>query len=284
MAPNSVKEWLQANGYGSILSERPVGGGCINNGARLQTESGKAFFLKSNGRTPADMFEREAEGLDAIRVESGPRVPRSYLYGKDFILLEDLTPAARRPDYWPDFGRKLAALHNHTGSQFGFDHDNYLGSTPQPNAWTDDGYVFYAGQRLMYQAKLAQRNGLLRPVEVGKVERLCSRLKEWVPIQPASLIHGDLWSGNVLSDEQGAPAVIDPAVYYGWAEAELAYTALFGAFPQAFYQAYQEVRPLEPGFWERSSLYNLYHLLNHLNLFGEGYFSEVISVIRRYMK
>lgn len=284
MAPNSVKEWLQENGYGAILSERPVGGGCINNGTRLQTESGRDFFLKTNSHTPADMFEREAEGLEAIRVESGPRVPQSYLFGSDFILLEDLAPAPRRSGYWPEFGRKLAALHNHTKMQFGFFHDNYLGSTPQPNPWTGDGYVFYTEQRLMYQAKLAQRNGFLRVGEVSLVERLCRWLKEWVPVQPASLIHGDLWGGNVLTDEYGAPAIIDPAAYYGWAEAELAYTALFGAFPEAFYQAYQEIRSLEPGFWERASLYNLYHLLNHLNLFGEGYYGEVISVIRRYMK
>jgi len=282
MLPEPVNAWLLTQGCGQVTSIRPVGGGCINNGARLEASSDKTFFLKTNRHTPADMFAREAEGLEALGVPGGPRVPRPYLHGPDFLLMEDLAPAPRRPDYWPEFGRRLAALHNHTQTHFGFAHDNYIGSTPQPNPWTEDGYIFFAEQRLIFQARLARQQGLLGVEELGRVERLCQRLPELIPPQPASLIHGDLWSGNAMSDDAGRPAIIDPAAHYGWAEAELAMTTLFGIFPEAFYQAYQEVRPLERDFRERFPLYNLYHLLNHLNLFGSGYFGEVMGVLRKY--
>jgi fructosamine-3-kinase len=282
MLPEAVNSWLEAQGYGRVTASRPVGGGCINNGARLETASGRTFFLKTNSRAPADMFAREAEGLDALQVSDGPRVPRPYLVGEQFLLLEDLVPARRRQDYWQTFGRCLAALHNHINPRFGFDHDNYIGSTPQPNAWMQDGYQFFAERRLLFQANLAGRRGLLDSEGVRQVESLAARLPGLVPRQPASLIHGDLWSGNAVSDEGGAPAIIDPAAHYGWAEAELAMTALFGAFPPEFYQAYQEVHPLAGGFQTRFDLYNLYHLLNHLNLFGSGYLGQVRAILRRY--
>ena len=282
MLPDLVKDWCIAQGHGEVVSARPVGGGCINNGARLQTTSGTTFFLKTNRSAPEDMFAREAEGLRVLFVTDGPRLPQPFLHGPDFLLLEDLRPARARPDYWPEFGGRLAALHNHTSSRFGFEHDNYIGSTPQPNTWDEDGYHFFTEQRLGFQAGLAQRKGLLGADERRRVERLCQRLPDLIPAQPASLIHGDLWSGNAITDAEGGPAIIDPAAYYGWAEAELAMTALFGAFPEAFYRAYQDVRPLERGFVERFPLYNLYHLLNHLNLFGSGYWGEVAAILRRY--
>jgi fructosamine-3-kinase len=282
MPPKQVSDWIHQQGFGEVVSIRPVGGGCINNGARLVTAAGRTLFLKTNPDTPVDMFAREAEGLQALGVPDGPRVPRPLLHGAEFLLLEDLSPAPRRQDYWPDFGRRLAALHNHTGPRFGFEHDNYIGSTPQPNPWTDDGFTFFAEHRLTFQARLARQRGLLSKDEVSRVERLCARLPELVPAQPASLLHGDLWSGNAMTDESGAPAIIDPAVHYGWAEAELSMTALFGAFPDAFYDAYQEVRPLASGYYQRFPLYNLYHLLNHLNLFGSGYWGQVMAILKRH--
>lgn len=280
--PQQVAAWLQAQGYGEVARVAPVGGGCINNGARLATASGHTFFLKTNSSAPPDMFAREAEGLEALRVPDGPRVPRPYLWGRDFLLLEDLAPASRRPDFWETLGRQLAALHRHTNPRFGFAHDNYIGSTPQPNPWTEDGYAFFAEHRLLFQARLAHRRGLLSQEDVRRVERLAARLPDLVPPQPASLLHGDLWSGNVIPDEHGQPALIDPATHYGWAEAELGMTQLFGGFPEAFYRAYEEVRPLTPGWRERFPIYNLYHLLNHLNLFGESYYGSVRQVLRRY--
>ncbi len=282
MIPKPVIDWLNEQGHGAIKASRFVGGGCINNGALLETEGGASFFLKTNSQNPADMFAREAEGLAMLAVDGAPRVPRPFLYGVNFLLLEDLRPAPRRRDYWETFGRQMAALHNHTKEQYGFAQDNYCGATPQPNPWTEDGYKFFGEQRLMFQALLARRRGLMGDAEVEQVRSLVERLPELVPEQPASLLHGDLWTGNAMSDERGSPAIIDPAAHYGWAEAELAMTTLFGSFSERFYNAYQEVRPLYPGFRGRFDLYNLYHLLNHLNLFGTGYLGQVLAILRRY--
>lgn len=280
--PKAVARWLKEQGHGELRSSEPVAGGCINNGTRLNTSSGTTLFLKSNPEAPADMFAREAEGLEALTVPGAPRVPRPLLVEETFLLLEDLAPGPRAPDYWPAFGRQLARLHQEHGAGFGFDHDNYLGSTPQPNPRTDDGHEFFAEHRLLYQGRLAHRNGLLSAEEVRKIKDIAARLPELVPDQPPSLIHGDLWSGNAISDSEGGPAIIDPAAHYGWAEAELGMTTLFGQFPDPFYRAYEEARPLQPDWQSRLPLYNLYHLLNHLNLFGRSYLSQVQSLLRRY--
>ncbi len=283
MLPTPIQTWLDENDYGPVASTRPVGGGCINNGIILQTQSGKTFFLKTNRSAPPDMFAREVEGLHALRVDDGPTIPQPFLHGHDFLLMEDLSPASRRGGYWTEFGRQLASLHNHTSPQFGFAHDNYIGSTPQPNPWTDDGYEFFAEHRLLFQAHLARQRGLISRDELRQIERLSARLPKLVPEQPASLSHGDLWSGNAMTDSRGAPAIIDPAAHYGWAEAELAMTTLFGSFPGTFYRAYEEIRPLEPGYQSRFPVYNLYHLLNHVNIFGSSYLGQVQSILSRYV-
>ena len=282
MIPESVSEWCRKNGYGEIIATHPVGGGCINHGMRLETSEARSFFLKTNSMAPADMFAREANGLLALAVVDAPRVPEVFLFGKDYLLLEDVSPAPRRRDYWVVFGRQLAGLHNHTSARFGFDGDNYIGSSPQPNTWTDDGHEFFAVHRLLFQARLAGSKGRLGQSEIRAIERIAARLTELTPSQPASLIHGDLWSGNAITDSNGYPAIIDPAVHYGWAEAELAMTTLFGSFPKEFYYAYLDVRTLPPGMFERFPIYNLYHLINHLNLFGSGYLGEVQAITRRF--
>lgn len=282
MIPSAVSRYCQEAGLGEITSIRSVGGGCINNGSRLVTTSGVTLFLKTNPVAPADMFAREAEGLLALMADGAPRVPQALLFGEGFLLLEDLAPAVRREDYWALFGQQMAALHAHTNPHFGFHHDNYIGSTPQPNPWTVDGYAFYCEYRLRHQARLASEKGLLTSQDENRLERLCTRLREMLPVQPASLLHGDLWSGNATSDSAGNPAVIDPAAYFGWAEADLAMTTLFGSFPEPFFRAYLERRPLETGYRDRFPIYNLYHLLNHLNLFGSGYLGAVKETIIKF--
>lgn len=282
MIPNRVGAWLREQGHGDVVAQQPVGGGCINNGSRLRCQDGRIFFLKTNASAPSDMFEREAEGLKALWDGQGPRVPQVHLWDQEFILLEDLAPAPRAAHYSETLGRQLAALHQRTNEGFGFHHDNYLGTTPQPNRWTVDGFEFFAEQRLGHQARLARDRGGLSRSEAALVERVAARLPELVPVQPASLTHGDLWGGNAISDSRGQPALIDPAAHYGWAEAELGMTALFGGFDEAFYATYVDVRPLDSGWRQRLPLYNLYHLLNHLNLFGAGYHGQVMAVVRRY--
>ena len=282
MIPEAVITWLDDNEHGSIINQQSVAGGCINNGTRLETSSAENFFLKSNSSAPQDMFAREAEGLEELRSGVGPRFPKVFLVGADFLLLEDLAPASRGPNYWETLGRQLAQLHQRTKPQFGFAENNYIGSTPQPNPWTDNGFEFFAEHRLGFQARLARDNGLLSGKEAAKVDMLCTRLPELLPEEPTSLIHGDLWSGNVISDSAGQPALIDPAAHFGWRESELGMTKLFGSFDERCYIAYDEIFPLDSGWKQRLPIYNLYHLLNHLNLFGPSYHQQVLDILHRF--
>lgn len=279
--PQAVADYCRANGFGSIHRATPLGGGCINNASRLDTDNGP-LFLKVNRHTPPDMFEREAEGLDALAAPKAIRVPAALCFGPDFILQEFVEPGPRRSDFWETLGAQLAAMHNHTSPRFGFPHDNYIGSTPQINTWETDGFTFFAEHRLRFQAELARRNGLLDAASCQLLMTLSNRLPDLVPAQPASLIHGDLWSGNIHTGPDGEPVLIDPAAYYGWAEAELAMMTLFGSPSDSFFRAYESVRSLAPGYEKRFDLYNLYHLLNHLNLFGGSYLGSVRAIVKRY--
>ncbi len=230
--PPEVKEWLASSGQGELLSSSPVGGGCIHRAQILQTAAGGRFFLKANQSAPHDMFPCEAEGLQALRVDGGPTIPQVILVGEDFLLLEDLQPAPRREDFWELYGRQLAHLHHQQNPQFGFPHDNYIGWTVQHNGWMEDGLEFFQQRRLIPQIRWAVDRGTLDREDQKRCESLMTRLGDLLPGGPAVLVHGDLWSGNLISDSQGCPALIDPAAYYGWAEADLAMTELFGSYPE----------------------------------------------------
>ena len=283
MLPQAVAEFVAAQGWGTVTQVQPVSGGCINDGRILGTATGPPLFLKLNSAAPADMFQREAEGLAAMAAVPGaPRVPAVYCAGESFLLLEYLPSAPRAPDFWAGLGLQLARLHSATQPRFGFDHGNYIGATPQPNPWTTDGHRFFADQRLRFQAERAYRAGLIGQALLGRVERLAERLPSLVPTQPASLIHGDLWSGNIIPGPGGQACLIDPAAHFGWAEADLAMTTLFGRPPLAFFDGYSAERPLAPGYQDRFDLYNLYHLLNHLNLFGASYLPAVEAILARF--
>jgi fructosamine-3-kinase len=284
MFAQTLTQFIYQQGWGQIANAHPLGGGCINDAQVLTTSNGPQLFLKQNRGQPPDTFPREADGLrELASVPGAPRVPQVLLQDSDFLLLEYLTPEPRHPHIWQVFGAELATLHLSTQPQFGFHADNYIGSTPQPNLRSDNGFTFFAEQRLRFQAELAHRNKLLNADGLQQVERLCQRLTELIPPQPASLLHGDLWSGNIHIGPGGQACLIDPAVYYGWAEADLAMANLFGSLPSEFYAAYDAVRPLTAGYRERFDLYNLYHLLNHLNLFGPGYLPQVQGVLSRYV-
>ncbi len=280
---SEVQDWLKKEGFGVVAAAAAVGGGCIHQALRIKTESGASFFLKQTSGRNKDVFIREAEGLQALRIEGGPVIPGVYLAGEEYLLLEDLQPAPEREHFWPLFGRQLAHLHLEQNPLFGFEQDNYIGANPQLNAWNSDGFDFYREQRLRPQIRWAAAQGLLDSKDLHRLDELLLKLPELLPGGPASLLHGDLWSGNLITDREGNPALIDPAVYYGWAEADLAMTDLFGRYPDTFYQAYREVYPLEDGYRGRFPLYNLYHLLNHLNLFGRGYLSRVREILARYL-
>lgn len=259
-----------------------LSGGSINQAVALSTAEG-GFFLKYNPQAPADMFAKEAQGLELLRSAKVIALPQVLGIGQDFLLLELIDSRQRKPDFWADFGRSLAALHQHSTPQFGLNHDNYIGKLPQANQLTEGGIEFFVEQRLKPQAQLAYDNGLLDYGLIQKLEKLYVQLPNILPHEAPALLHGDLWSGNVMSNAQGVVTLIDPAAYYGLREAELAFTEMFGRFDAAFYEAYHQAFALEPGYSQRVDLYNLYPTLVHVNLFGQGYVGAVKEVLRRFI-
>lgn len=277
--------------YGSgvtVQSRRGVGGGSINRTGTLELSNGETLFLKENSRSHTDLFKAEAAGLEALRRADGPRVPEPIALFEDrrnqYLLMEAISPGRKGGDFFARFGTELARLHKtNTAEACGFSMDNHIGSTPQKNPWTESWIEFYGEQRLRFQVELAAKGGLADGEMVRGVEAIIAKLDTLLPEpEHPALLHGDLWGGNYMVDEAGEPVLIDPAVYYGHREADLAMTELFGGFGGGFYRAYEETYPLQPGYRERVDLYNLYHLLNHLNLFGGGYAAGCRSIIRRY--
>lgn len=284
---------LQVGNDTSPLRERTaIGGGDISDAVRLRTDQ-STYLLKWSERGLPGFFAAEAHGLKLLASTGAVRIPeviawQSDVEGQpDFLLLEwlDAPPSASRRVAAEALGYALATLHQSTAATYGLDRDNYIGATPQPNGWMTSWIAFFRERRLRFQAELAQRQGRLSGDRARRMDRLLDRLDTWIDeqaVQPA-LLHGDLWGGNFIIGPGGVPALIDPAVSYGDREADLAFTTLFGGFPETFYRAYEEAWPLSAGWQERRDLYNLYHLLNHLNLFGEGYGGSVDAVLRRYV-
>jgi fructosamine-3-kinase len=264
-----------------------VGGGSINRCVQWVASDGP-LFVKLASESHRGMFEAEAEGLRELERAGAVRVPRvlglGIAEGTAFLALEWIEFGSARAGTEAALGAQLAALHRTTAPQFGWHRDNTIGATPQRNDWTADWVEFFARQRLDFQINLAERSGHGGHwLEQGR--RLCERLGAlfagYAP--PPSLLHGDLWGGNWAADAAGAPVIFDPAVYYGDREADLAMTHLFGGFGREFYAAYQSAWPLDPGAGARRDLYNLYHVLNHLNLFGGGYRGQAERMIERLL-
>ncbi len=279
---DSIEHWLKNELDTDIARMEPLSGGDICDTTRVITTGGRDICVKQQASAPSDFFLAEAAGLEALGATGTLRVPEVITARPTFIAMEYIAPERPGPDYWRQLGEGLATMHRQPVSSFGFTMDNYCGRTPQPNPTTQDGFKFFAEHRLMYQGHLAEAEGHLTARELQDLEALCHKLPELIPEQAPALIHGDLWGGNIHCDEQGRPVLIDPAAHWGWPEAELAMTRLFGGFSPEFYDNYLSANPLEPGWQKRVPLYNLYHLLNHLNLFGGGYHHQVIQIVRQY--
>lgn len=278
-----------------VIEMQLLSGGDINTAAQVFSSEG-VFFVKWNqGGQPfagqptndqPDPFETEARGLDLIRKTDALFVPQVIGYGhqldKSYLVLEYIDPGAPGKTYWEELGQSLAVLHSHTQPKFGLHFPNYIGSLPQTNTPTSNGCDFFFEHRLLPQAGLALYKGLLSKDVYDSLFRLRDHLPALFPAERPALLHGDLWAGNVMVTETGRPALIDPAVYYGFREADLAHSKLFGGFDQRFYDAYDEAFPLEDGFDERVAIYNLYPLLVHVNLFGSGYVSGVERILKRF--
>lgn len=258
-----------------IEARTAVGGGCINEGYRIRGK-GLSYFVKLNAPGRLPMFEAEAAGLNEIARSNTVRVPFPVCHGAadeaSWLVLEcfEFRPSSNKG--MRELGASLARMHRVTAERFGWHRDNTIGATPQVNTPDADWIAFWRSRRLGYQLRLAAAGGHRgRLIESGErlLEKLPAFFASYAP-RP-SLLHGDLWSGNVGSTADGTPVIFDPAVYYGDREADLAMTELFGGFAPDFYAAYREAFPLDSGYAQRKHLYNLYHVLNHLNLFGGGY-------------
>ncbi len=265
-----------------------MSGGCINRSA-VVNDGTTSYFVKVNAADTLQMFEAEEDGLRELARANALRVPAPVCSGSNedyaWLALEYLGPMrSGTAAGWGKLGRGLAKMHQLSQPRFGWHRDNTIGSTPQVNTYTRDWTAFLRDQRIGYQLELAFRNGYRARLE-ARGEALLANLHHFFAgyTPQASLLHGDLWSGNAGFAANGSPVVFDPAVYYGDRETDIAMTELFGGFAPAFHHAYQATWPLDIGYASRKHLYNLYHLLNHLNLFGEGYLPECQTTIERLL-
>lgn len=262
-------------------------GGSINEAQILRLSNQETVFIKSHSSPPLDFFKKEAKGLEILSsATEGPKIPRVLGLGPEknpkFILLEFLEET--QTNYFSSLGKKLAALHKVSNEFFGLDHDNFIGKTHQINTQESNGIVFFRDHRIGFQQSLARNNGLL-PLDLDhKIDQIKKKLDDWLCLEneKPALLHGDLWSGNYFGGSNGEPCLFDPAVYFGFREADLAMMKLFGNPPKSFFDSYIEAFPLNPGYGERRDLFNLYHLLNHLNLFGGSYLSSVKKIVDFY--
>lgn len=270
----------------SIISDQSVGGGCINRTLKLITTEG-AYFIKLNDACLyPGMFDAEMLGLKLLAGKSALRIPVPLISGKfnntAFLLMEFIGQSPPVKNFWESFGASLAALHKNTHPKFGLDISNYIGSLPQQNSYCDSWSEFFSTQRLGPLSESAYRKQLLPSKLMAHFERLYARLPEIFPEEPPALLHGDLWNGNYMTDDKGQACLIDPAVYYGHREMDLAMSMLFGGFPSEFYDAYNNTYPLEKGWNDRVKICKLYPLLVHLILFGKSYLPEIERIVRRF--
>lgn len=271
-----------------IQKQKSVSGGSIAQTNLIKFEDGRTCLLKT-GSEHSDVFFKEASGLKEIQKTACIRTPVVYCVEEELLLMEFIEPGHKDQNFFIKFGKQLADLHRHTSFKFGFKEDNYIGSTPQLNipkgteseSWID----FYYNKRLLYQYKLAEQNQLVGNELKNGFLVLENRIEEILEgsEEKPCLLHGDLWGGNYLCDLGSNPVLIDPAVYYGHREADLAMTKLFGGFTNEFYQSYSKHNPLPQGYDYRENIYLLYHVLNHLNLFGSSYYGQAVRLVWSYL-
>ena len=268
-----------------LKSASLIAAGNHNQGIRLETTEG-IFFLKLNFDHERSILAKEAEGLQKLRKSTFLKIPLTYGQGRieDYnYLLSEFIPSSRQQlDYWENLGLGLAQLHLNTSKQFGFDSDNYIASLHQKNHPVDNWTDFFVEQRLEPMLGKAYFDGIIPLDFLKRFQTIYPKLESIFPKEKPALLHGDIWSGNVICDGEGQPCLIDPAVYYGHREMDMAFSKLFGGFDSKFYDAYDSIVPLEPDFDSRMGIYNLYPLLVHLNLFGTAYLPGIEKIVKRY--
>ena len=264
-----------------------VGGGSINDARRVETSCG-TFFAKINDATLyPGMFEAEARGLEFLSANSSFEIPKAIETGEvddiQWILMEFIQHAAKRPDYWEKFGVRLAEMHRKTNDKFGFEADNYIGNLPQSNTFKSSWGEFFAENRIAPQLKMAKDQGYASDQMVRLLEKVINRADTYFPQEPPAALHGDLWTGNFTTIHSGDATIFDPSAYYGHREMDIAMSKLFGGFDDKFYDAYNETFPLENGWKERLPLADIYPLLAHLNIFGITYANQIITILRKHV-
>ena len=285
---NSVESVLTSkNGtLVQILESRSLSGGCINEAYILKTTAGNYFVKYNSAGSFPEMFIKEASGLKLLSETKTIAVPEVIVSGESgtyaFLLLQYIESGTAGYNFWNAFGTKLADLHRHTSGYFGLNQDNYIGSLVQSNIQHPDYIVFFISQRIEPQLKIARNKGAFSLGDTRYFDSLFKSLHNIIPSEKPALIHGDLWSGNFIINPDGLPCLIDPAVYYGHREADIAMTLLFGGFQSKFYNAYNLAWPMENGWQKRMDIFNLYPLLVHVNLFGGGYAGQVLRIIRQF--
>jgi protein-ribulosamine 3-kinase len=269
-----------------LISVSPVGGGDINDAYQINTSEGDFFVKKNSASRFPGMFKKEAMGLEILDTTNTIRVPNLIEFGESgdeaFLILRFIRSGQRLSNFWDRFAHQLGNLHRHSNDSFGLDHNNYIGSLHQSNkkhkTWAD----FFINERLEVQVKLARNSGLIENTTITAFEKFYRKINDIFPIEQPALLHGDLWGGNFMVDEKGDPVIIDPAVYYGHREMDIAMTKLFGGFDSKFYDAYNRYYPLEKAWQERVDYCNLYPLMVHVNLFGQSYLGSVNSILNKF--
>lgn len=263
-----------------VLNLKSLSGGCIGKSYKIET-SNNIYFVKKYSRR--GVSSAEALGLIEIEKSETIKVPRVIKYSENLIVLDFIEEGYKSKDFYTLLGKELASLHKKSQGEYGFSCNNFIGETPQLNDLNRNWISFYTENRLAFQINLAKENGYNLVTKFQKLKKLIPEILQ-DSIEEPSLIHGDLWGGNIMADTDGNPVIFDPAVYYGHREAELAMTRLFGGFTKEFYDSYNGTYPLKERWQERENLYKLYHILNHLNLFGSSYYHQAVSIIDYYTK
>ncbi len=280
---NNILESLYNQLGEKVLKTSSVGGGCIAQSGIIYTDKGNKYFLKqgfSNG-----MFKCEANGLKELAKADCIRIPNVILIGEDFLILEVIESGVKTSHSMAQFGCQLAKLHRYNFDKYGFKEDNFIGASVQKNTFSNNWSEFYFNNRIFYQYNLVKANGKATSELTNLISKLENKIYDILKDSEnfSSLLHGDLWGGNYMIDDKGNAVLVDPAVYYGNREADLAMTKLFGGFSSDFYEGYRNEFPLAAGYEYRENIYSLYHVMNHYNLFGDSYYRQMIDLIKFYL-